>query len=154
MTEHDSSLDPMGGGRVPGQRTSYRSAQVSSVISRAVQMEILRGIVDPRVRGLITVLGTDLSSDLEDASVRISVLPGEYGVLAVQALNHAHGHFQKTLLKQTRMRRVPRIRFVLDETLKRAAAVDLALRQAAGADDVAEPQDNPSDPHSESPRED
>ncbi len=153
MTRHEHSPDPIGGGRIPGQRTSHRSAQVASDISRAVQMEIQRGIADPRMRGLVTVLGTDLSPDLEDCSVRISVLPGEYGTLAVQALNHANGHFRKMLLKETSMRRVPRVRFVLDDTLKRAAAVDLALREAAGSDEESDAKDNTSDPNSESPRE-
>lgn len=161
MTPHGTSPDPLHGlphgghgGHRPNPRAGVRSAQVASVISRAVQMEIQRGIADPRVRGLITVLGTDLSPDLEDASVRVSVLPGEYGSLAVQALNHAAGHFRKALLKQTSMRRVPRVRFVLDDTLKRAAAVDLALRQASGAVGPSDAPDNPLEPDNESTRED
>jgi ribosome-binding factor A len=117
-------------------------------------MELVRGVSDPRVRGMITVLGTDISSDLEDATVRVSVLPGEYGALTVQALNHAVPHFRKMLLKETSMRRVPRLRFSLDETLKRTAAVDLALRQAA--DDADQDPGTPgtsSDTDSESNRE-
>jgi ribosome-binding factor A len=152
MTPHGTSPDAHGG-FAPVPRGSHRAAQVASVISRAVQMEIQRGMSDPRVRGMVTVLGTDLSPDLEDACVRVSVLPGEHGALTVRALNHAHGHFRKVLLEETRMRRVPRVRFELDESLKRAAAVDLALRQAAeerGADPGTEP---PSDPHNESRRE-
>lgn len=112
-------------------RGSVRVAQVASVIGRAVQMEIQRGISDPRVRGMVTVLGTDVTPDLEDATVRVTVLPGEYGPLTVQALNHAAPHFRKALFEETSMRRVPRVRFTLDDTLKKAAAVDLAIRHAA-----------------------
>lgn len=137
----------------PGARGGFRSAQVASVIGRAVQMELVRGVADPRVRGMITVLGTDLSNDLEDATVRVSVLPGEYGALTVQALNHAVSHFRKMLLKETRMRRVPRLRFSLDETLKRTAAVDLALRQAAEAEQDPGTPGTSSDTDSESTRE-
>lgn len=114
-----------------GPQGGHRLAQLSSLIGRAVQMEIVRGLSDPRVRGMVTVLGADLTPDLEDVTVRVSVLPGEFGALTVQALNHAAGHFRKVLLEETTMRRAPRVRFALDETLKRAAAVDLALRQAA-----------------------
>lgn len=114
-----------------GPQGGHRPAQVSSLIARTVQMEILRGLSDPRVRGMVTVLGVELSQDLEDATVRVSVLPGEFGALTVQALNHAAGHFRKTLLEETRMRHAPRVRFALDESLKRAAAVDSALREAA-----------------------
>lgn len=149
----DGASPGFGGAPGPGARGSVRTAQVASVISRAVQMEIQRGIGDPRVRGLVTVLGTDVSADLEEASVRVSVLPGEYGPLAVQALNHAQGHFRKALLHETRMRRVPRVRFCLDDSLKRAAAVDQALRQAGEGADL-QPPDEHRDQHSESSRED
>ncbi len=117
-------------------------------------MEIVRGISDPRVRGLVTVLGTDMSHDLEDATVRVSVLPGEYGALTVQALNHAISHFRKVLFQETSMRRVPRLRFALDDTLKRAAAVDLALRQAVDTDEepgeTGTTRDTDSEPSRES----
>lgn len=154
MMSHAPGSDPFNSGRTPGARGGVRIAQVASVISRAVQMEIQRGIADPRVRGLITVLGTDITPDLEDASVRVSVLPGEYGALAVQALNHAQGHFRRVLLKETRMRRVPRVRFALDDSLKRAAAVDMALRDANATGDAQDAPSTPSDQHSEPPRED
>jgi ribosome-binding factor A len=74
-SDHRSTGRREAGGRAPG----HRAAQVASLLQRIVQGEIQRGIADPRVRGLVTVLGVDLSQDLEDATVRVSVLPGELG---------------------------------------------------------------------------
>ena len=56
-----------GAPRAPG----HKGAQMASLIQRIVQMEILRGIADPRMRGLVTVLGVDMAADLEEASVRV-----------------------------------------------------------------------------------
>jgi ribosome-binding factor A len=102
-------------------------------VQRIVQTEIQRGLSDPRLRGLVTVLGVDVSPDLEDASVRVSVLPAELGPLSVQALQHAAAHLRRTVLKESRVRHAPRLRFVLDDSLKRAAELDAAMREAAEA---------------------
>ena len=110
----------------------HRGAQLASLVQRIVQTEIQRGIADPRLRGLVTVLGVDVTPDLEDATVRVSFLPGEFGALGIQALNHAAAHLRRTVLKESRIRQAPRLRFVLDESLKRAAGLDAAMREAAG----------------------
>jgi ribosome-binding factor A len=128
-SDHRSTGRREAGGRAPG----HRAAQVASLLQRIVQGEIQRGIADPRVRGLVTVLGVDLSQDLEDATVRVSVLPGELGPLAVQGLSHAAAHFRRAVREGARLRHVPRLRFELDESLTRAAALDAAVRAAAGA---------------------
>ena len=115
-----------------GASAGHRPAQLSSLVQRIVQMEIQRGIADPRIRGLVTVLSVAVSPDLEDATVNVSVLPGEFGPLAVQALNHAAAHLRRTVLKESRIRHAPRLRFVLDDSLKRSAALESAMREAAG----------------------
>lgn len=115
------------GQRAPG----HRGPQLASLVQRIVQTEIQRGLSDPRLRGLVTVIGVDLSPDLEDAAVRVSVLPAEFGPLAVQALQHAAAHLRRAVLEGSRVRHAPRLRFVLDDSLKRAAALDAAMRTAA-----------------------
>ena len=130
----------------PGQRApGHRGPQLASLVQRIVQTEIQRGLSDPRVRGLVTVIGVDLSPDLEDAAVRVSVLPAEFGPLAVQALQHAAAHLRRAVLEGSRVRHAPRLRFVLDDSLKRAAALDAAMRtaaeDAAGTPDEARPDE-------------
>lgn len=110
---------------------SFRGAQLASLVQRIVQQEIQRGIADPRLRGMVTVISVDISADCEEATLHVSVLPGEFGPLSVQALTHAAGHLRRAVLKQSRVRHAPRLRFVLDDSLKRAAAVEAAIREAA-----------------------
>ena len=114
-----------------GRPAGHRAAQVCTLVQRIVQTEIQRGIADPRVRGMVTVIGVDPSADLEEATVRVSVLPAEFGPLAVQGLNHAAAHLRRAVLEGSRVRQAPRLRFVLDDSLKRAAALDAAMRAAA-----------------------
>ncbi len=123
------------GERAPG----HRGPQMASLVQRIVQTEIQRGLSDPRLRGLVTVIGVDLSPDLDDAAVRVSVLPAEFGPLAVQALQHAAAHLRRAVLEGSRVRQAPRLRFVLDDSLKRAAALDAAMRTAA--EDAADHHD-------------
>jgi ribosome-binding factor A len=49
----------------------------------------------------------------------------------VQALQHAAAHLRRAVLEGSRVRHAPRLRFVLDDSLKRAAALDAAMRTAA-----------------------
>jgi len=77
-----------------GRPAGHRAAQLCTLVQRIVQTEIQRGIADPRVRGMVTVIGVDPSADLEEATVRVSVLPAEFGPLAVQGLNHAAAHLR------------------------------------------------------------
>lgn len=113
-------------------RGGHRPAQLASLVQRIVQTEIQRGLSDPRMRGLVTVIGVDVAPDLEDACVRVSVLPAEFGPLSVQALSHAAAHLRRTVLKESRVRHAPRLRFVLDDSLKRAAGLEAAMREASG----------------------
>jgi ribosome-binding factor A len=70
----------------------------------------------------------------------------------VQALQHAAAHLRRTVLKESRVRHAPRLRFVLDDSLKRAAELDAAMRTAAGdagragdTDDEARPDEGGQD---------
>jgi len=65
-------------GNEPGGGPS-RAAQVESLVSRVLRERLMRGINDPRVQGMVSVLGVDLTPDLLNARVRISVLPADRG---------------------------------------------------------------------------
>ena len=60
---------------------NHRAQQVVSLIRRAVQVVIGRGLHDPRVRGLISVTKVVMDDDLSQATVYVSVLPQEHAAL-------------------------------------------------------------------------
>ena len=114
---------------------SHRPEQVVSLIRRAVQAELLRGVNDPRVRGLVSVTRVTVDPDLAEARIFISVLPEEHGKLAIAGLQSAAIHLQRKIRADLPLRRMPHLRFVLDDSLKKAADVERAVRR--GVDDIA-----------------
>jgi ribosome-binding factor A len=109
---------------------SVRTDQVASVLRKAVQESITRGLQDPRVRGLVSVTNVEVAPDLADAVVYVSVLPAEHGRLTLHGLRSAAGRIQADVNRAVRMRRVPRLSFRLDESMKKEAAVAAAIRRA------------------------
>ncbi|MHC4909449.1 MAG: 30S ribosome-binding factor RbfA [Planctomycetota bacterium] len=109
--------------------------QVASVLQRAIQAVLSRGLNDPRVRGLVSVTGVDLSSDLMQAVVRVSVLPEEHAELTMHGLRSATKHVRSSIARTVELRRVPKLVFKLDTSLKNEAAVQAAINQARRKDD-------------------
>lgn len=116
-----------------GASTGPGGAQVASLIARTLQERLARGLNDPRVQGMVSVLGVDLSPDRREATVRVSVMPADRGPLTLSGLRSAARHLGGVLREATRLRVVPRLRFELDETLKREAGVLAALGEIAAA---------------------
>jgi ribosome-binding factor A len=115
--------------------------QISSVLQRAVQEVISRGLNDPRVRGLISVTSVTISEDRREATVRVSVLPAEHAELTMHGLRHATPHVQSKVANTVRARRVPTLHFRLDESLKKQADVLAAIRRNESQEDTPAPED-------------
>lgn len=130
----DASSHPSGPGsfHLPSspQGGPSRPAQVGSLLARELRGILARGLNDPRYRGLVSILEVEVSKDLADATVAVSVLPEAHGPLAVAALDHAKGHLATKLRERMALRRIPRLHFRLDDRLKRVAAVEQAIRDA------------------------
>lgn len=108
---------------------SQRTAQIASVIQTAVQRVITRGLNDPRIRGLISVTKVEVTPDLSEARVYVSVLPAEHSELTMHGLRSASGHIQSEIADEVAARRLPRLSFRLDESLKKQADLDQAIRK-------------------------
>jgi ribosome-binding factor A len=122
---------------------STRTEKIGSVLHHAIQNVITRGLNDPRVRGLISVTKIEVAPDLADAQVYVSVLPAERSELTMHGLRGAAGHIQRAVAPAVAAKRMPRLHFRLDDSLKKQATLDAALRndpsgaahdQAASAD--------------------
>jgi ribosome-binding factor A len=111
------------------ERTAGR---LSSGLRRAMQSAIAEGLSDPRVEGcLISVLDAVMTADRSTVRFHISVLPAERGMLAIAALRHASGRLKAGMFKKIEIRRLPRLEFQLDDSLKKQAALDAAMHTAS-----------------------
>jgi len=113
---------------------STHKDQVASVILRAVQGVLSRGLNDPRVRGLASVTKVHMSDDLANATIMVSILPAEHAELSIHGLRHAARHIRSEIGKTVRMRRIPQLSFRLDKSLKKEAEIIAAIDHARRAD--------------------
>src|SRR5690554_1426365 len=97
--------------------------QVASVLQRAVQTVLTRGLNDPRIRGLITVTSVKVAPDMVNATVNVSIHPQEVAKTTMKGLQAAAKHIRTEMARHVEMRRVPDLAFKLDESLKKQAAV-------------------------------
>ena len=119
----------------------HRPDQVASLIQRAVQTVLSRGLNDPRIRGLVSVTKVHVDDAPFQAAVYVSVLPAEHADLSLKGLQHAASRIRKQIGKAVQLRRMPRLSFHLDESIKKQAEFDAALAEAR--DDGDGPTDEP-----------
>ncbi len=106
-----------------------RVVRASQLIGEIVSTSIVRGQVkDPRVSSLCSVVSVDVSKDLRYATVRITGYMGA-GELksAVKGLNAASGFLQSRIASQVHWKVTPKLRFVVDTTIRQAQSVVDAL---------------------------
>ena len=87
-------------------------------------------MLDPRASGLISVLRVDLSPEMANAMVFVSIYPEERSELTMHALRHAARHIRHQAAELIDIRKMPIIEFRLDRTLKHQAEVFGALAKA------------------------
>ncbi len=108
---------------------SHRVEQITSTIQRAVQTVISRGLNDPRVRGLVSVTKVLVDDDLSKATVFISVMPAEHGALTMHGLRAATKRIRRDVGGVIRLRRVPRLSFRLDDSIKRQSELEQSMKE-------------------------
>ncbi|MDD3429730.1 MAG: 30S ribosome-binding factor RbfA [Oscillospiraceae bacterium] len=79
-------------------------------------IDIISHMKDPRVQGFLTVTRVEVTPDLSNAKVYISVLGKEDGTKeAVTALNRASGHVRSEVAKRMHIRKSPEFLFIEDD---------------------------------------
>lgn len=97
------------------------------LIKRRISAIVLHKLKDPRI-GFITITKIDLSRDLKDCKVFYSVL-GSKGEITrtTHAINNARGFIQREVAKTLRTRVMPKIVFVVDESVVGVERVERLL---------------------------
>ncbi len=123
--------------------TSRRQLKAAEAIREVVATSILTDIRDPRVRE-VTVLGVEVSPDMREAKVSVSVMGDEAQQnLSLRGLQNSAGFLQAKIAQRIETRYIPKLRFVLDPGVKNVFAVGEILarirrEQEAGMADPAE----------------
>lgn len=102
-----------------------RRLQRLNSLFRQELAELLRlEMHDPRLAEFVTVTRVNISADLLNATVYVSVLgDGEAKASTLKALTAAAPFLRRRLTERITIRRVPHLHFSLDETMEEAAHV-------------------------------
>ena len=108
---------------------SKRTLQVSDEMQRILSEVIQYELKDPRV-GFATVVGVNMSADLQHATVRISVMDETERADTMEGLQRAKGFMRKRVAQELRhLRAVPELHLMLDTSLDYSIHIDEVLRQ-------------------------
>ena len=120
----------VGPGPCVGRATmSFRTQQVASTLKRAITKVMARQLADPRIEGLVSITNVEVSPDLKQAFVSVSVLPEKHQKTTLAGLNHATRHIHSLVKKELALKTVPHLEFRLDRGIKKEAAVMDAIRR-------------------------
>lgn len=79
---------------------------------------------DPRLASIVSITRVDISADLQNANVYVSVLGDEQAKAStMQALTAAAPFLRHHLTERIDIRRIPVLHLLLDETIEEAARV-------------------------------
>ncbi len=111
-----------------------RIKRVESLLKREITEIIMSDdIKDPRIDKMLTVTEVNVSKDLRYAKVYISFY-GDRDTHSkiVEALNHASGFIRNILGKRVRLKTIPELRFILDESIDRGFRVINKIKEVLG----------------------
>lgn len=107
-----------------------RADRVAEAIREEIATFLSEGAKDPRLVGLVTITGVDVTRDLRHARLFISVMGTDSERSAtLDALESMKGHLRTRLAKALRLRVAPDISFKLDDSVARAARIESLLAQ-------------------------
>ena len=126
---------------------SHRSQRMAEAIREVVATAILFEVADPRVHS-VTVLRVELSGDLRQAKVFVSIMGAESErKLALQGLNHAAGFLQARVAARLQTRFTPVLGFKLDDSVKKSVELGRLIDEAVASDRKGEASSSPGEAH-------
>ena len=112
-------------------RSDRRNEEVKKTVS-----EIIREMKDPRISPMTTLTDVDMTKDLKYAKIKVSVYDDDekQRISSVEALNHAAGFIAHELGARMRIRAVPSLSFVLDDSIAYSVHIAQILNELHAGD--------------------
>ena len=101
----------------------FKINRVASDIKFALA-DLLREVKDPRISKLLSIVKLDISGDMSYATVYVSAIEGsEKTKESVKALKGASGYLRRELGSKLKLRKVPELKFVADDSIEISANI-------------------------------
>ena len=100
---------------------SLRNIRYAEEIKKEIAILLHRSIKDPRIPEFTSIVHVDVTKDLSICRVYISTLGSdEQNKKAVEGLKSASGYIKRDLGKRIKMRIMPELIFLADDSIRRA----------------------------------
>ena len=101
-----------------------RTDRVNDLLREEISDLLRRELKDPRVSGLVSITEVDVSPDLRQAKVFVSVMGSEEEKAStMRALEAAARFLRYELRKRLTIRRTPELSFLPDDSIERGARI-------------------------------
>ena len=109
-----------------------RIEKLQELIKQEMSKMLLKELKDPRI-GFVTVTDVEMTGDLREAKIYVSVMGGEDQVKSsLEGLNSALGFIRREIGQRIRLRFTPEISFALDTSLDYSDHIQKLLLQVEG----------------------
>jgi ribosome-binding factor A len=106
---------------------SHRIGRTTEDIKRELTA-IFRELKDPRIKGLISIVRVEVTSDLSYCTVYVSAMEGiEQSKRAVEGLKSASGFIRHELGSRLKLRHVPELLFKATDSIEYSANISRML---------------------------
>jgi len=113
-----------------------RTRRVSEQLQRELAILIQQEVNDPRV-GMVTVSAVEVTKDFAHAKVFVTALvaaENQDKKATIDALQHAAGFLQHELGKRVKLRTIPHLKFIYDESIERGTNLSALIDSAIESD--------------------
>ena len=115
-----------------------RTERLNDLLREEIAELVRREVKDPRMAGLVSILEVQISPDLRNAKVYVSVLGTQEEKASTFVALDAAAHFiQRQLGKRLTIRRTPELTFVEDQTIQEGSRIGSLLDQALESDSAS-----------------
>ena len=107
--------------------SSRRIEKVSALLQREISNLLNQDLVENY--GIITVSSVEVTADLKDAKIYISVLNQENENLVLEKLERSRVQYQKILGRKLKLRQTPRLEYLIDHFQEKVNNVEKLLKE-------------------------
>ena len=114
-------------------RDFARSERVAGQLRRDLAKLIQREVKDPMV-GFLSVSDVEVTRDLSHAKVFVTVFEPEKALDTIKGLRRAAAFLRTRLSQELRLRHVPELHFVHDDSVEQGSHIDQLIAKALDSD--------------------
>ena len=101
------------------RKHSVKNTRINSEVQKELSRIISRGIKDPRISPMTSVVSVEVAPDLKTCKAYISVLGDEQAQKdTIAGLCSAEGYIRRELARTVNLRNTPQITFVADQSIE------------------------------------